>query len=63
MSSIQFNIADFLHRLTIVEVAGCEGCMTEEEIQQALKTVGKDKSPRTALRSVAHVCVLAGDNL
>ena len=28
-----------------MEVTGCEECMTEEEVQQTLKSVRMDKSP------------------
>ena len=38
-------LADF-SRLTAMETAGCERRKTEEEVQQVLKTVGADKSPR-----------------
>ena len=44
-SSAQFYtyLADFPH-LSVTEVAGCEGCITEDEVQKAMKSVGLDKS-------------------
>ena len=46
LSSAQFDtyLADF-PRLSATEAAGCEGCIKEEEIRDALKSVGLDKSP------------------
>ena len=46
LSSAQFDtyLADF-PRLSATEVAGCEGRIKEEEIREALKSVGLDKSP------------------
>ena len=45
-SSAQFDtyLADF-PRLSVTEVAGCEGRIKEEEFREALKSVGLDKSP------------------
>ena len=45
--SAQFDtyLADF-PRLSATEATGCEGCIKEEEIRDALKSVGLDKSPR-----------------
>ena len=37
-------LADFL-RLSATEVAGCEGCITEDEVRKAMKLVGLDKFP------------------
>ena len=70
LSSAQFDtyLADFL-RLSTTEAAGCEGRIKEEEIREALKSVGLDVSQNrwTALRSVlevvAHVCPLTGYHL
>ena len=47
LSSAQFDtyLADF-PRLSATEAAGCEGRIKEEEIREALKSVGLDKSPR-----------------
>ena len=46
LSSAQFDtyLADF-PRLSATEAAGCEGRIKEEEIPDALKSVGLDKSP------------------
>ena len=46
LSSAQFDtyLADF-PRLSATEAAGCEGRIKEEEIREALKSVGLDKSP------------------
>ena len=46
LSSAQFDayLADF-PRLSATEAAGCEGRIKEEEIRDALKSVGLDKSP------------------
>ena len=46
LSSAQFDtyLADF-PRLSATEAAGCEGCIKEEEIRVALRSVGLDKSP------------------
>ena len=46
LSSSQFDtyLADF-PRLTETEAAGCEGRITEDEVREALKTVGKNKTP------------------
>ena len=46
LSSAQFDsyLADF-PRLSAIEAAGCEGRIKEEEIRDALKSVGLDKSP------------------
>ena len=46
LSSSQFDtyLADF-PRLSATEAAGCEGRIKEEEIRDALKSVGLDKSP------------------
>ena len=46
LSSAQFDtyLADF-PRLLATEAAGCEGHIKEEEIREALKSVGLDKSP------------------
>ena len=46
LNSAQFNtyLADF-PRLLVTEVAGYEGHIKEDEIREALKLVGLDKSP------------------
>ena len=46
LSSAQFHtyLADFL-RLSATEAAGCESRITEDEVREALKSVGLDKSP------------------
>ena len=46
LSSAQFDtyLADF-PRLSATEAAGCEGRIKEEEIRDALKSVGRNKSP------------------
>ena len=46
LSSAQFDtyLADF-PCLSVTEAAGCEGCIKEEEIREALKSFGLDKSP------------------
>ena len=46
LSSAQFDtyLAEF-PRLSATEAAGCEGRIKEEEIRDALKSVGLDKSP------------------
>ena len=46
LSSARFDayLADF-PRLEETEAAGCEGPITEDEIRQALKSVGTDKTP------------------
>ena len=45
LSSGQFDtyLADF-PRLSATEAAGCGGCITEDEVQEALKSVGSDVS-------------------
>ena len=46
LSSAQFDTypTDF-PRLSVTEAAGCEGRITEDEVQDALKSVGLDKFP------------------
>ena len=46
LSGAQFDTyrADF-PRLSVTEAAACEGCITEDEVRQAVKSVGLDKSP------------------
>ena len=46
LSSAQFDtyLADF-PCLSVTEAAGCEGCITEDEVRRAMKSVGLDKSP------------------
>ena len=47
LSSAQFDtyLADF-PRLTATKATGCKGRIMEDEVRQALKSVGMDKSPR-----------------
>ena len=69
-SPAQFDtyLADFIC-LAATEAVKCEGCITKEEIRQALKMVGTDKSPPPPgsmvcpLETVAHVCTFTGDHL
>ena len=46
LSSAQFDtyLANF-PCLSATEAAGCEGCITEDEVWKAMKSVGLDKSP------------------
>ena len=34
-----------LPSLSATAVAGCEGCITEDEVRKAMKSIGLDKSP------------------
>ena len=69
LSSAQFDtyLADF-PRLSATEAAECGGCITEDEVQKAMKSIGLDKSPgidgpQSVLEVVTHVCPLAGNYL
>ena len=71
LSSAQFDtyLANF-PRLSATEVAGCEGHIKEDEIQEALKSVGLDKSlginglPYEVYLRLSHMFVpLLGYNL